>query len=71
LKWGITWASGALSLELLINTALLFVRVSGKGMSPQVLEDYINRRHAMEAEKGDFASSEETKVFVNTSRKAR
>jgi hypothetical protein len=41
-------------------------RVAAYVMSPQVLEDYIDGRLAMEAEKDGFASPEDTAAFVKT-----
>ena len=41
-------------------------RVAAYVMSPQVLEDYIDGRLAMEAEKGGFASTEDTEALVKT-----
>ena len=41
-------------------------RVAAYVMSPQVLEDYIDGRMAMEAQKGGFASPEEIQAFLNT-----
>jgi PHD/YefM family antitoxin component YafN of YafNO toxin-antitoxin module len=45
-------------------------RVAAYVMSPQVLEDYIDGHLAMEAEKGGFASPEETDAFLNSLRNA-
>lgn len=41
-------------------------RVAAYVMSPQVLEDYIDGYMAMEAEKGGFATPEETQAFLNS-----